>query len=96
MRFNEYYMKDETKLFKALANERRLMILNHLTAISPLTVGVIAKRIKLSFKSTSRHLQVLYSAGIVSREQVNLEMRYYPNRDNKFWAKPVNQIIRPK
>lgn len=89
-------MKEETKLFKALANERRLRILNQLTKFNPLTVGAIAEHIKLSFKSTSRHMQILYAVGLVKREQVNLEMYYQPNKEHEFWPQSISRIILKK
>lgn len=89
-------MKEETKIFKALANERRLRILNHLTAVNPLTVSAIAEHIKLSFKSTSKHMQILYSAGLVRREQVSLEMRYWPNKEHEFLPRSIREIILKK
>lgn len=53
------------KIFKAVANKRRLQILLFLKLEKEATVGAIAEHIRLSVKSTSRHLSVLYLAGIV-------------------------------
>lgn len=89
-------MKEETKLFKALANERRLRILNRLNKFNPLTVSAIAEHIRLSFRSTSRHMQILYAAGLVRREQVNLEMHYEPNKEHEFWPQSISRIILKK
>ena len=61
---------------KALANRRRLVILKYLKKTREATVGSIASEIKLSFKSTSRHLGVLYATGIVEKEQRNVEVFY--------------------
>lgn len=69
-------MKDLEKIFKALANKRRLAIIRYLSKKKEATVGSIALHIKLSFKSTSRHLAVLYSAELVGREQRSLQMFY--------------------
>jgi len=41
-----------------------------------LTVGEISDKIKLSFRSTSRHLKVLESADFVNWEQVGINMYY--------------------
>lgn len=65
------------KRLKALANRRRLAILRILKTRPKESVGVIADNIKLSFKSTSRHLAVLYAAGIVEREQVSITVYYH-------------------
>ena len=40
------------------------------------SVGDIAAEIRLSFKSTSRHLSVLYAAGILEKEQKSLLVFY--------------------
>ena len=69
-------MKKLEKLLKAFANARRLEILKNLLEKKDLTVGQLSKRIKLSFKSTSRHLAVLFAADLVEKDQHSLEMRY--------------------
>jgi len=65
------------KILKALANKRRLKIVKFLGKNKKATVTVIANYLKLSFKSTSRHLSVLKSAGIIDSEQVALMNFYY-------------------
>ena len=68
--------KSVAKIFKAIGNERRLLILKNLFTKKELTVGEISKLIELSFKSTSRHLTVLSDANLVAVKQINLN-RYY-------------------
>ena len=67
---------DLEKSLRAVGNGRRLAILRLLKAYSKLTVGELAKKIKLSFKSTSRHLAILFAAGILDKEQKNLNVFY--------------------
>ena len=69
-------MKDLERQLKALANRRRLAIIRFLKKSGKASVSDIAKEIKLSFKSTSRHLAVLLAADLVDREQVNLTAFY--------------------
>ncbi|OGY59834.1 MAG: hypothetical protein A3B23_00280 [Candidatus Colwellbacteria bacterium RIFCSPLOWO2_01_FULL_48_10] len=69
-------MKDIEKVLKALANKRRLGILALLKRKDGLSVGDIAREIKLSLKSTSRHLAVLASVAILDKEQVSLNVFY--------------------
>lgn len=69
-------MKVLEKQLKALANRRRLEILSHLKRHSKSPVGQVAKEIKLSFKATSKHLGILYSAELVEKVQVNLNVLY--------------------
>ncbi|OGG80643.1 hypothetical protein A3A39_04110 [Candidatus Kaiserbacteria bacterium RIFCSPLOWO2_01_FULL_54_13] len=65
-------MKDLERVLKALANGRRLAILKFLARKRRASVSDIAEIIKLSFRSTSRHLSVLKNAGVVQKEQESL------------------------
>ena len=69
-------MKELEKQLKALANRRRLAILKLLKNKRRLAVGDIADAINLSFRATSKHLGVLYAAGIVEKEQVSVSVVY--------------------
>lgn len=69
-------MKELEKTLKALANRRRLAILKHLKDNPGASVGEIARAIKLSFKSTSKHLSKLTAADILDRDQKGLSMFY--------------------
>ena len=86
-------MKEYEKILKALANARRLRILKYLKEKKRAPVGTISGHIKLSFKSTSRHLAILFSVGIVDREQENLSMLYSLNKPLPSLAKLVVDII---
>ncbi|MBU3968718.1 winged helix-turn-helix domain-containing protein [Patescibacteria group bacterium] len=73
------------KNYKALANRRRIAIIHFLCKENRVTVNNISDEINLSFKSTSRHLQVLKAIGMIDSEQVGLEQYYYlANRGNLF------------
>ncbi|OGC68388.1 hypothetical protein A3J33_02130 [candidate division WWE3 bacterium RIFCSPLOWO2_02_FULL_53_10] len=61
---------------KVLANNRRLAILHYLKQTHEAAVWDIAGEIRLSFKATSKHLGILYAAGIVEKEQRNVMMYY--------------------
>ena len=69
--------KELERVLKALANRRRLFILTALKKHGRMTVGDIARTIKLSFKATSKHLAILASAGIVDKVQESLTMNYF-------------------
>jgi DNA-binding transcriptional ArsR family regulator len=64
------------KILKALANRRRLAIVRYLLDGRLAPVGNIADKIDLSFKSTSKHLNILFSADILEREQKGPHMYY--------------------
>ncbi len=69
-------LKTLEKQMKALANARRLAILRYLKKNKEAMVGDIAEEIKLSFKSTSKHLAILYAAGVLEKDQRNIAMFY--------------------
>jgi ArsR family transcriptional regulator, arsenate/arsenite/antimonite-responsive transcriptional repressor len=56
------------KAFKALASTPRRRILNHLAG-GPMTVGEIAAKFDMETPSISKHLSVLYEAGLVHRQK---------------------------
>lgn len=69
-------MKEETRILKALANERRLKSLKILFSAGQLPVNEISNRLNLSFKSTSKHLLILERAGFLSRKQIETTVFY--------------------
>ncbi len=64
------------RLLRAFANKRRLMILGLLKERKKMSVTELAYGIKLSLRSTSRHLSVLSHADLVDREQRGLTVFY--------------------
>ena len=68
--------KENEKIFKALANRRRLAIIAYLKKDKEATVGEVARKLKLSFNATSKHLRILYLADIVEEDQRALEVYY--------------------
>ena len=72
-------MKELEKILKALANKRRLAIIKYLKEEKEAVVGDVARIIRLSFKSTSKHLSVLRAADIIEREQRGPLVFYFLN-----------------
>ncbi|MBI2086565.1 MAG: winged helix-turn-helix transcriptional regulator [Candidatus Zambryskibacteria bacterium] len=68
--------KELERILKALANKRRLAIISFLRKKKEANVGDIAEVIRLSIKSTSRHLTILFGADLLDREQRNTEVFY--------------------
>lgn len=64
------------KLLKAVGNRRRIAILQYLKKHHEASVGELANEIHLSFRSTSRHLTVLSSAGIIESDQRSTQIFY--------------------
>ena len=80
------YFKKLERVHKAVANRRRLAMVSHLKEKKEVSVGKMASHIKLSFKSTSRHLAVLLSADLVEKNQKSVEVFYR-------LANPIHPII---
>ena len=73
---NSIEIKTMERLLKAVANQRRLAIIRLLKNKNELTVSEISSAIKLSFRSTSKHLAVLLAMDIVEKEQRSVEVFY--------------------
>ncbi len=63
-------MEKAEKIFKALANKKRLEILVFLNKTKSASVGEVAQAIKTSLKSTSKHLLLLHHAGFLEKRRV--------------------------
>ena len=70
-------MKEYERVLKALANRRRLAIIALLKKRNEATVGNVAEHIKLSFTSTSKHLNILARVDILDKRQQGLEVFYF-------------------
>ena len=74
-------IKRQEKLLKALANKRRLKILQYVKKNKEATVGELAEYLKISFPATSKHLSLLFSADILDKEQKSLLVYYRLSTD---------------
>lgn len=72
--------RDLERVLKALANRRRLAIVNLLRKDGEKSVGEVADSIKLSFRATSKHLSILVNADILEKEQRSVQMFYSPSK----------------
>ena len=69
-------MKELERQYKALANRRRLHILQFLKNHHQASVGEIAAEIKLTLKATSKHLSILSAVDALEKEQKGLVVYY--------------------
>ena len=69
-------LKNLEKIFKGLANRRRLHVIQFLLRKKEASVSDIAEEIRLSFKSTSKHLRVLRQLDILDNRQEQLRVFY--------------------
>lgn len=79
----------EEKILKAFANRRRLAILKLLKKETELVVDAIAKKIHLSFKSTSHHLRLLTALDILERDQRSINVYYSLSKDMPSLARHI-------
>lgn len=84
-------MRELTRRLKALANERRLKIIESLMDKDELTVGEISQKLKLSYKSVSKHLLILENAGFLSRRQTSTYVYYSLARPKK--GNPAHSLL---
>jgi len=85
-------MKKIVKILKALANEKRLEILNLLSRNPGLSLAEISQEIDLHFKSTSKHLQRLTEARLLQRKKSGLFVRFGPTRKINELLKKVRSL----
>lgn len=69
------------KIFQALSSTVRRKILAYLSG-SSMTAGEIAERFEISKPSLSKHLTILESAGLISREKKGQFVHYSIVQDN--------------
>lgn len=82
--------KQLEKLFKILANKKRLDIIFLLYQKKKMPSVDIAKTIRLSRKSTSKHLRMLYSVDYLEREYIGFEVYYSISHEGK---RVINRVI---
>ena len=82
-------MKEFENILKALANRRRLAILKFLKKHKEASVGEIADEINLSFKATSKHLNILARAGLLDKNQRSLSVYYQLAPGPKLFVRAV-------
>lgn len=86
-------MKELERQLKALANRRRLTMIKLLKHNREMSVGDIAKEIKLSFKATSKHLMILDRADLVEKEQRGLSVYYCLSSQQNLLFKSLLSIL---
>lgn len=74
-------MKDWEKIFKALGNVNRLNIIKALHRARVLTVTNVADQLKISFKATSKHLNMLKHLDMLQSEAKYGQVYYSLNPD---------------
>lgn len=78
-----------SKILKALGNERRLKIICFLKKSREASVSDVAGYLRISLRSTSKHLIVLNNVGIVEKEQRSKMVFYRLSRNHSSYIKEV-------
>lgn len=90
-------MKQQTRFFKALADETRLQILWLLMGEEELCVCDIMRALGITQSKASRHLRYLFNVGLVSdrREGVwmNYRMALPPGSDREKFIKLLGEML---
>jgi len=82
-----------TKIFKSFGNQNRIKILRLLKKDKESPVAEIARKIKLSVKSTSKHLNILLNVGILENEGKNKSVFYKINHDVSEFVTAILKIL---
>ena len=72
--------KKTAELFKVLSVDQRIEIIEALKN-KPLSVNVLAKRLKISQSAVSQHLRILKAAGLVQDERQGYWIYYSLNKN---------------
>lgn len=86
-------MQHLEKLLKALANEKRLKILELLKGRRVLNVGEIAKMLDIPLNTVSRHLRILEAVDIVSHTRKRTEIYYKLSKYHNAVIRNVMSIL---
>jgi ArsR family transcriptional regulator len=81
------------RVLKALANRRRIQILQFLKRQKTATVSSIAKNVDLSAKATSKHLRILLNAGVVTFSKRGSYVSYRISLKQEEPVKKVLQML---
>lgn len=79
--------KNLMKIFRAIGNEKRFLILKCLYKSRELSVGDLAEATNLAFRSVSKDLAILRNVDLVQYKNFNLTRRY--SIDNKNFPKEL-------
>ncbi len=81
------------KLLKTVANRRRLDIVRVLSQQKSSSVIDLANRLRLSFYSTSKHLQILRQEGFITGEQAGKSIEYRLDDDLSVGHKQILNFV---
>lgn len=86
-------LKNLEKINKAIGNNKRLLILQLLKNGKRKSVSWIAEKLKLSIKSTSKHLLILKNVNLLDSEQESLVVFYFLNKETPGFVKELLKLL---
>ncbi|MDO8601615.1 MAG: metalloregulator ArsR/SmtB family transcription factor [bacterium] len=86
-------MKHWTQIFKVLANYSRLKILKLLSDGEARSVSDIARDIHVTFRGTSRHLNLLYAMDLLTNDGHSGHVYYSLNKKMPADAKRAVELV---
>ncbi len=86
--------KEFTRCLKALANERRVRIIQELLVAAPLDMDALARRLKLSYKSTAKHVAQLERCDFLERTRMGLQVLYRVDRTHPLLRTVLSHLDR--
>ena len=89
-----YTLKQLSRAFRALSNDRRMMIIKVIAA-KPYSVTLITRKLKLTYKTASFHLNRLEREGMVRRKRKG-KYHYYSLTDSFRGSGVCRQILRSR
>jgi|GEM_PF-1568419 predicted transcriptional regulator len=86
-------IREFEQLFKAVGSKRRIAIIKYVKRNPGASVFEVAEEIGLAFRTTSKHLGILSTVGILEREQSGFRAAYVIIRELTPEAKAVVALI---
>lgn len=86
-------MRALERVLKACGNQRRLLILQEIKRHRERSVGVLAKHVRLSIQTTSKHIAVLSAANIIVPKRSGMNVFYRIADDLPTAAKRVLDLL---
>lgn len=83
----------QREIFKMLGDTNRYRIFEMLSKTDKLSVGEIAKVLKISIPLSSQHLKVLKQGKLLQKEKVGQKVYYKLKQDNKLSNLIIDEII---
>ena len=86
-------IKNISKNLKAISNIQRLKIIGFLKKTKSSNISEISDFLKLSYRSTDKHLQILKNVEIIISQNINGKQIYFLNKNQIGYMKNIIKIL---